>query len=244
MNLFYANCKYENWEDCRKHKIFGLHSTLPNLSPGDLILLRVTGHSGQPYGVRAVWKFDTAKPVNKDTFVPWKDGEYKWIIHYTPIIEFEKPVSEEFATSSKLSQKIDGLYATRLMGSIGELKFSEALAYLRLILETTNKASLEQKEVTKGVNAYNFLIEAKNIIENSMVGTQLAPPPRKLIQELPEKEYLAEEEELRQPNYGIVGARIDLPILNYAPLNEMGVIILFGYYMKDLGFSHLEEIRT
>jgi hypothetical protein len=35
-----------------------------------------------------------------------------------------------------------------------------------------------------------------------------------------------------------------LPILNYAPLNEMGVLVLFGYYLQDLGFSHLEEIRA
>jgi hypothetical protein len=44
--------------------------------------------------------------------------------------------------------------------------------------------------------------------------------------------------------YGVVGERVDLPILNYSPLNEMGVIVLFGYYLQDLGFSHLEEIRA
>ncbi|MFC1981399.1 hypothetical protein ACFLVN_04050 [Chloroflexota bacterium] len=44
--------------------------------------------------------------------------------------------------------------------------------------------------------------------------------------------------------YGIVGERIDLPILNYAPLNEKGVILLFGYYLQDLGVSHVEEIKS
>ena len=41
-----------------------------------------------------------------------------------------------------------------------------------------------------------------------------------------------------------VGERINLPILNYAPLNEKGVILLFGYYMQKLGISHVEEIKA
>lgn len=40
----------------------------------------------------------------------------------------------------------------------------------------------------------------------------------------------------------LAGERIDSPILSYAPLNEQGVILLFGYYMKRLGFSHIEQI--
>ena len=47
-----------------------------------------------------------------------------------------------------------------------------------------------------------------------------------------------------QQSYEQVGERINLPILNYAPLNEKGILLLFGHYMKKLGISHVEEIRT
>ena len=47
-----------------------------------------------------------------------------------------------------------------------------------------------------------------------------------------------------QQSYEQVGERINLPILNYAPLNEKGIFLLFGHYMKKLGISHVEEIRT
>ncbi len=65
MNVFYANCKYENWDACEADEIFGLKGhRLPDLEAGDLILLRVTSHSGQPYDVKAIWRLETVEPVS------------------------------------------------------------------------------------------------------------------------------------------------------------------------------------
>ena len=47
----------------------------------------------------------------------------------------------------------------------------------------------------------------------------------------------------KQQLYEQVGERINLPILNYAPLNEKGILLLFGHYMQKLGISHVEEIK-
>lgn len=63
-------------------------------------------------------------------------------------------------------------------------------------------------------------------------------------EELVEHEIEGKHKGSKQPLYGIVGERVDLPILNYAPLNEKGVILLFGYYLQDLGISHVEEIKA
>ena len=72
----------------------------------------------------------------------------------------------------------------------------------------------------------------------------------------PEESILEPEEEVMEPEnkaalkisrsheFEQVGERINLPILSYAPLNEKGILLLFGHYMKKLGFSHVEEIRT
>jgi hypothetical protein len=243
MNVFYANCKYENWDACKKHQIFGLKkANLPNIETGDLILLRVTGHSGQPYGVRAMWTCRTVERVEKSTFVPWTDGPYQWIVRYDSVAELSRPFSEEFATSSKISQKIDGLYATRLMGSMGELKQSEASAYLQGILNGFG-AQLKRKASGNAKSTYDVIQGYLQQLRDPLTAALPTAVSYVADRTVSEKS-LSEEKELRQPSFGVVGERIDLPVLNYAPLNEMGVILLFGYYMKDLGFSHLEEIRT
>lgn len=134
MNIFFANSSPENWPACKEHQIFGVKSGtgLPDLESGDLILLRV---GGRGYGVRAIWKFERAEQVTGSTFVPWADAEYGWVLHCAPLIsELSEPFSEAFATKRKLSTKIDGLFAARLMGSIGELSQDEAAAYLKGIL--------------------------------------------------------------------------------------------------------------
>lgn len=238
MSVFYANCRYENWDACVEHEIFGLRGKrLPNIEPGDLILLRVTGHSGDPYGVKAIWRLESTEKVGRDTFVPWKDGEYHWVLHSTPLATFKQPFSEEFATSSKVSQKIDSLYATRIMGSIGELKSIEALAYIDCIIaEKNDELEIPLPSDDSGRSVMNLLIEVRDNLSEEY-GVRIKAPATSLID--------GQEASLAvKPAFGIVGERIDLPILNYAPLNEQGVVLLFGYYLRDLGFSHLEEIRT
>ena len=238
MKVFYANCKYENWAACETHQIFGLKGKrLPDLEAGDLILLRVTGHTGEPYGVKAIWRLETVEAVGPETLVPWTDAEYKWVLHCTPLVEFEQPFSEDFATSSKVSQKIESLFATRIMGSIGALKPIEAISYIELIIE---EKSTELKEPpsngSEDQDTFTFLEDVLDELR-SEIGHRVEPKPGGPISEIS-----TSVETL--PSFGVVGERIELPILNYAPLNEMGVILLFGYYLRDLGFSHLEEIRA
>lgn len=238
MNVFYANCRYENWDACKANEIFGLKGKrLPDIEPGDLILLRVTGHTGEPYGVKALWRLKSIEAVGPETQVPWHDAKYSWILHCYPLLEFATPLSEEFATSSKISQKIDSLYATRIMGSIGALKYSEAINYLELIINeksteiNSEAASRKETPVTR-----SYLLDVVAQLKSDSGSFQTRDQTPAPINSPSIAEPL--------PSYGVVGERIDLPVLNYAPLNEMGVILLFGYYLRDLGFSHLEEIRS
>lgn len=238
MNVFYANCKYENWNACKENEIFGLKGKrLPNLETGDLILLRVTGHTGEQYGVKAIWRLDDVEQVSADTFVPLTDSEYNWVLHCTSLVIFEIPFSEEFATSSKISQKIDSLFATRIMGSIGAFKTTEAIDYLECILdEKDEELKIQIVDNDESHNLSDYIQDVISALKSD-IGIISRPSIKELTSE-------TATSDISLPNFGIVGERIDLPILNYAPLNEMGVIVLFGYYLKDLGFSHLEEIRS
>ena len=238
MNIFYANCKHENWDACNKYHIFGVRGRqAPNIELGDILLLRLTGHSGLPYGVKALWLVERLEPVSKTTFVPWTDSQYSLVLHCKSLIVFSSLFSEDFATSSKVSQKLNGLFATRLMGSIGELKPAEAKTYFQNLLAELGTEIEQYPETLDLIKNY--------LSESSIVEEDPLPKPKTDGFQVQEMEHsIKQEAELLGTTIGIVGERIDLPILNYAPLNEMGVVILFGYYMKDLGFSHLEEIRS
>ena len=156
MNFFYANSKYENWEACQKHNIFGVRKNFVDINNGDIILLRIIGHSRNPYGVKAVWKALDILAVREDTFVPWEDGPYKWIVQCEPIAEFEHPFSEEFATNRKKSQKIENLYASGVMGSLGKLDNQKMFGYIKGILNDRTKELLSFENEESG-NAYKAL---------------------------------------------------------------------------------------
>jgi hypothetical protein len=180
MNFFYANSRYENWEACRVNNIFGVRNNFVDIHNGDIILLRVTGHSRNPYGVKAVWKAKAILPVRENTFVPWNDGPYKWIVKCEPLVEFEHPFSEEFATTHKKSQKINGLYASGVMGSIGKLDAQKMLSYLAGILSERTEELLSFANEETG-NAYITLKTISDDIEGVT-----------LIHEVPDESYMAE----------------------------------------------------
>jgi hypothetical protein len=180
MKFFYANSKYENWNACQKYNIFGVRKNFVDINNGDIILLRVTGHSRNPYGVKAVWKAIDILPVKEDTFVPWEDGPYRWIVQCEPLAEFEHPFSEEFATNRKKSQKIDGLYSAGVMGSLGKLDDQKMLGYLKGILNERTEELLSFTNEEMG-NAYKTL---KRVFEDIEGVT--------LIQEEPNEIYTAE----------------------------------------------------
>jgi len=162
MNFFYANSKRENWYACQRYNIFGIRNNFVDINNGDIILLRITGHLKNPYGVKAVWKALNILPVREDTFVPWEDGPYKWIVQCQPICEFENPLSEEFATNHKKSKKIEKLFAASVMGSLGKLDDLKALGYLRCILNERTEELLSFTNEDTG-NAYKTL---KMVFEN------------------------------------------------------------------------------
>lgn len=178
MKFFYANSKYENWDACQKYNIFGVRNNFVDVNNGDIILLRVTGHSRNPYGVKAVWKAIDILPVRENTFVPWNDGPYKWIVQCVPLVEFDRPFSEEFATSHKKSQKINGLYASGVMGSIGKLDAQKMLAYLTGILNDRTEELLSFPNEETG-SAYVALKRISDDIEGVT-----------LIQEVPDENYM------------------------------------------------------
>ena len=64
----------------------------------------MTSHGGRTYGVKAIWSFKSKERVLNKTYIPWKDGSYKWILHCKPVVEFKTPFSEQFRTYQKKSE--------------------------------------------------------------------------------------------------------------------------------------------
>ncbi len=253
-NAFVVNCRPHNWEACDRETIFGLKEGigLPSLKEGDIILFRI---SGPNYGVKAIWYFEKAMMVDQTVRVPWTDSKYGWIIKCKPIIKLSRVFSEDFQTSSKKSAKISDFYAGGIIRSIVSLKPRQIKDYLHNILNEF------QSEVGGTFDYFGEKKIVKQFLEEYLDSLNLKETAIKPPSITSSEGILAEEEDLdasekelelpavtkgkkSKPLYGIVGERIDLPILNYAPLNEKGVILLFGYYLQDLGISHVEEIKS
>lgn len=186
MTFFYANSKYDNWEACRENNIFGIRGSFVDVKNDDIIFLRITGHGGHQYGVKAIWKALSLVHVDEETFVPWADGPYNWIVKCELIVEFAHPFSEEFATTSKKSQKIDGLYASKVMGSLGKLDSQKARSYLNGILQERGEG-LRTKVNLNGVSIFDVIKTLTDSLD-SVDGTILpkpneSPNPAKLSEE-------------------------------------------------------------
>lgn len=216
---------------------------------GDIILIRLSGVKN--YGVTAIWYFEEAIAVDDETEVPWKNTKVGWILKCKPVVKLPRLFSEDFKTSSKLSTKIPDFPAARIQPSIIHLKKPEVVAYLGCILkefEDALQTMFEYMGESKSVEG--FLKEILSSLPTKESTPKIIPEVEiestEALQELEELEEttVSLEREGRVTPFGVVGERIDLPVLNYAPLNEKGVILLFGYYLKELGFSHLEEIRS
>ncbi len=117
-----------------------------------------------------------------------------------------------------------------------------AIAYLKAIAaEKAPELASQTTSLGRSTTVDAFLNHVVENLETQIYVSEPITPPVPLPPEIPQPDKT--EEQAPRDRIGVVGARIDLPVLNYAPLNEMGVILLFGYYMQDLGFSHVEEIR-
>jgi hypothetical protein len=105
--------------------------------------------------------------------------------------------------------------------------------------EKPDKQISEQKEKQEKIE--EELIEMAND-PNFNQNTELKESVIELNED--QNEIVAVANISKQRVYERVGERVNLPVLSYAPLNEKGILLLFGHYMLKLGFSHVEEIRT
>lgn len=236
VNVFVLNIKRENWLPCVEHRIFGVKvgSPAPSVSKGDILLARLLKNGTNEYGVKGIWFFKEYEAVSSKTIVPWTDAQYSTILHFEPLVlEFDDIFSEEF--SGWESEKIKGLAQIRLNASVVSLKPSEARDYLQnIVSELENELNTNVSYNGREVNLKTLLHEISN-----QLGESIRP-----LQPIVTTRPIHPKEVQRIAGADIVGERLESPILNYAPLNELGVVLLFGFYMHELGFSHLEQIRT
>ncbi len=249
MNAFIVNCKPKNWPACEKETIFGLKEgiSLPSITKGDLILFRITEG---PYGVKALWYFESAERVIDKNNVPWSDKNYDWLLRCKNILTLSKLFSEDFQTTSKKSSKIHELYAGGIVKSIITIKKPQLRDYLsNIVLNYEQELDTSFNYLNEEINVKNFLSNILDHLSNFTEQPKIDDTSQiegllENQEDLIEHETEIKTKRSKQPLYGVVGERVDLPILNYAPLNEKGVILLFGYYLQDLGISHVEEIKA
>lgn len=232
--VFVLNIKRDNWAPCIKHKVFGIKvgAPTPAMGSGDILLARLLKNGSDDYGVKGIWYFKRLEQVTHQTFVPWRDAKYTSIIHYGPLVsQFDGIFSENFKGWE--STKIAGLAQIRLNGSVVSLKAPEWMDYLRnIISELAGELDINAEYEGTSVNVKNFL---QQILASQLPSATQTLSPKITLTSAPSSTFRETQ---------IVGARLDSPILNYEPVNELGVVVLFGFYMKELGFSHLEQIRS
>jgi hypothetical protein len=234
IRVFVLNIKRENWSYCVRNKIFAVKvgAPTPAMDVADILLARMLKDGTDEYGVKGLWFFRSYEAVTPKTYVPWTDGQYSTILHFEPLVlQFSSIFSEDF--SGWESKKIKGLAQVRLNASVISLKPNETRDYLQgILLEMHRELDVIVNYNGRNVNLKSLLQE----ILSEIVASPSTVRPKILTSMARPKPIMREGE--------IVGSRIDSPILNYAPLNELGVVVLFGFYMQELGFSHLEQIRT
>jgi hypothetical protein len=225
MKVIIANMHPENWDTCKEGRITGLRKGAWRFKfdPGDVFLMRVTG---KDYGVRGIWAFESEEPVVDKSNVPWTDAEYDLILHFSPLIlEFKEEFSEEFAGASKYSEKVK-INASRLFGSVVRLAESEAITYLKVLMnekkeELKVKANYQGKEVVIYDLFEGMIFELSKGVKERLakVTTSKVASDKSKIEDL-------------------VGDPINFRGMVYAPMNEAGVILLFSKVMNDLGIFY------
>ena len=185
MDAFLVNCKPGNWDICNKYTIFGLKdtNTLPPLTKGDLILLRITGSN---YGLKALWYFEYAKKVGNQKDVQLTDEDYTWIINCKKILTLSNRFNEEFQTSSKKSSKITDLYAGGIQKTVVEIKKPQLRDYIfHIFKEFYDELNVNCNYMHEDVNVKELL---QKILDEIVA---VAPFPDseeyKIIEPVPEK---------------------------------------------------------
>ena len=148
---------------------------------------------------------------------------------YKPEIEEEVKLGNQVSEQIEKSDKAD----IKQQEKSGKPVIEEEVKFDNRISEQTERPDKPELELEQ--EADETIFEQEEDIDESIL-----EPQEDIVES--ENKIPAEISELQLNEQ--VGERINLPILNYAPLNEKGVILLFGYYMQKLGISHVEEIKA
>lgn len=224
-SVYVANIQPHNWEACFAEFIFGLRpaSFHPSFQPGDIFLVRRTG---KDYGVRGISAFRQEQTVIDQDDVPWEDTDYAWLLHFDPLVaEFDRPFSEEFAGTSKFSEKVQ-MNAMRLAGAVVQLRAREAVGYLQPLLAE------KQEECQVAVPYGDASRTVADILEH------LVKACSETAKEQPEEPHASVVTRAEPRVDDVVGAPINFRGFVYAPLNEAGVVLLFSKVMDDLGIIY------
>jgi hypothetical protein len=225
-NVFVLNINPEKWEECLKDHRFGIsvNGRHPKFSKGDIFLVRRTG---KDYGVTGIWSLKEERFVPKQDGIPGGSSDYIWQQCFDPIVDFEAHVSEEFIGETKFSSKIQ-MAAARLVGSVAVINESEIARYLGMILrEKTDECSAmvdyqgQRQRIAdillKILEYYRDLGRYRN---NEAKPDRLSPRARR----------------------GTIEAEIiNFRGMVYAPLNKIGVMLLFSKIMDDLGVIYVSS---
>ncbi|WP_255170108.1 AAA family ATPase [Natrononativus amylolyticus] len=146
-NTWVFNISPDNWDLCAQgpsdpeihgeehvdnpwHGVRGSPDTEPDLESGDLVLARLTSADGTNpnYGVKGIWEFVEARPIDSQDEVPWEDAEYGWAIYCRPLHrEFDQVYTEDFQGSLSF-------HSMTLQGAIKSLEPSHKEEYLTELL--------------------------------------------------------------------------------------------------------------
>ena len=141
-HVFVANCRPDNWKGCVEGRppetpppVFGIRkeSFHPAIEAGDIFLMRVTREGG---GLHGIWAFQGERRVQSPSEVPWKDGEYEWLLFFNPLLlELREPFDEEFRGRARAYSEKIGLFAGQIVQSVILLKQEEAKTYIEALVE-------------------------------------------------------------------------------------------------------------
>jgi hypothetical protein len=225
-SVFVLNINPGKWEECLKDHRFGIrvNGRHPKFNKGDIFLVRRTG---KDYGVTGIWSLKEERFVPKQDGVPGGSSDYIWQQCFDPIVDFETHVSEEFIGETKFSSKIQ-MAAARLVGSVAVIHESEIARYLGMILrEKTDECSAMVDYQGQRQRIADILLKILEYYRDLGRYRNNGAKPDRLS---------------ARARRGTIEAEIiNFRGMVYAPLNKIGVVLLFSKIMDDLGVIYVSS---
>jgi|GEM_PF-3447326 hypothetical protein len=160
---------------------------------------------------------------------------------FEPLVDFDSPMSEDFAGTSKFSEKIQ-ISAMRLAGGVVQPTPGEIARYVVSILK-------EKAAECSSIVTYAGIQKPVSDVLREMLGPLLTKAPAPVVENTPEAVLVANADEenldwgdVKPAEKSIRGTPAGKPInfrqMIYSPLNEAGVVLLFSKIMGDLGIVY------